>query len=56
VKTKKTQELSKSIGGEQKNGPKGFTLRVKTKVCQNDLVPMLHHFGAKLDSNILYSF
>jgi hypothetical protein len=45
VKTKKAQELSNAIGGEQKIGPKGFTLGIK--ICQNDLAPMWHHFGAK---------
>jgi hypothetical protein len=46
--TKKTQELSNPIAGELKIGPKGFILGVKTKVCQNDLVPMWHHFGTKI--------
>jgi hypothetical protein len=39
VRTKETQELNNPIGGEQKIGPKGFILGVKTKVCQNDLAP-----------------
>jgi hypothetical protein len=45
VRTKETQELN---GGELNIGPKGFTLGIKTKVCQNDLEPMWHHFGAKI--------
>jgi hypothetical protein len=44
---KETQGLSNSIGEELKIGPKGFTLGVETKVCQNDLMPMWHHFGVK---------
>jgi hypothetical protein len=47
VRTKETQELSNPIGGKLKIGPKAFTLGVKTKVCQNDLAPTWHHFGAK---------
>jgi hypothetical protein len=46
VKIKETQELSNPIGGDSKLGPKGFTLGAKTKVCQNVIVPMWHHFGA----------
>jgi hypothetical protein len=45
--TWETQDLSNHIGGELKIGPKDFTLTIKTKVCQNDLAPMWHHFGAK---------
>jgi hypothetical protein len=26
---------------------KGLTQGIKTKICQNDLVPMWHHFGSK---------
>ena len=47
VWTKETQELSNLIGGELKIGPKGFTLGVKTKVCQTELALTWHHFGAK---------
>jgi hypothetical protein len=47
IKIKETQELSNSIGRELKIGSKGFILGVQTKVCQNDLAPMWHHFGAK---------
>jgi hypothetical protein len=42
-----TQKLNNPIGGELKIGPKGFTLGVETKLCQNDLVPMWYHFDAK---------
>jgi hypothetical protein len=42
-----TQELSNTISGKLKIGPKGFILQVKTKVCQNDLALMWHHFGPK---------
>jgi hypothetical protein len=38
--TKETQELSNTIGGELKNGPKGLSKGVKTKICENDLAPM----------------
>jgi hypothetical protein len=47
IRTKETQELNDPIGGELKIGPKDFVLGLKTKVCQNDLVPMWHHFGVK---------
>jgi hypothetical protein len=47
IETKETQELSNLICGELKIGLKDFILGVKTKVCQNDLAPMWHHFGAK---------
>jgi hypothetical protein len=40
ARTKETQELSNPISGELKIDAKGFTLRIKTKICQNDLVPM----------------
>jgi hypothetical protein len=43
-----TQQLNNPIGGELKNGPKDLSLGVDMKVCQNDLAPMWHHFGAKL--------
>jgi hypothetical protein len=46
VRTKETQELSNPSSGEQEIGPKNFTLGVEIKVCQNDLAPMWHHFGA----------
>ena len=39
INIKETQELSNHIRGELKLDPKGFTLVVQTKVCQNDLAP-----------------
>jgi hypothetical protein len=36
VRTKETQKLRNSIGGELKIGPKGFILGVKTNVYKND--------------------
>jgi hypothetical protein len=45
IMTKETQELSNPIGRELKIGFKGFTLRLKTKVCQNDLKPIWHHLA-----------
>jgi hypothetical protein len=39
INIKETQELSSHIRGELKLDPNGFTLAIKTKVCQNDLAP-----------------
>ena len=44
---KSIQGLGNPIGGELKIGLKGFALGVKTKVCQNDITPIWHHFGVK---------
>ena len=48
VRIKEAQELSNPIGGKLKIGSKDFTLGVEAKVCQNDLVPMWHHFGTNI--------
>ena len=47
VNINETLKRSDPTGGDQKSGPREFTLGFGSKVWENEVVPMWHHFPAK---------